>query len=510
MTGRIVCLLLVLAACGRERQAEPEHVPARWREVRASTGHEKHIGKVACVECHAQGFEPPGLDVCTRCHEQTSTLHHNDATAQTPTCTECHDFAARTATAWSCMSCHDRRQGSVAAVGAHADQPCAECHQPHQSPATVTRACTECHADKQTQHAGLRGCRDCHAVHEDTHVTLASIDPAHPAQGAASRCEQCHAAQPGKLRVDAHALTTGHPACTSCHAPHSARGFAARPCAECHANQPVLAATRHACTGCHAPHAPGPAKPCTSCHREQVAHPNPTKSPRGACLGCHPVHDRQLVAMAAAPNGASGLACTTCHAMPSHATATCRDCHAPHAGKPALTVGLCASCHASETKGTANTGHAKCLTCHTSSVHGPQGKPPTCASCHDAQTRTAPSGHANCAQCHAAHAPKPVVRCATCHAEPAARGHGPRVACASCHRPHGPGGPARPPACTSCHARPTLAGLHQAAKHADCASCHHAHEQQPSDDRATCTSCHTDRKTHEPTAKRCATCHPFR
>jgi hypothetical protein len=40
-------------------------------------------------------------------------------------------------------------------------------------------------------------------------------------------------------------------------------------------------------------------------------------------------------------------------------------------------------------------------------------------------------------------------------------------------------------------------------------SCHIAHEAAPRDDRATCIACHRAQARHEPTATRCAGCHPF-
>ncbi|HEU4727788.1 MAG TPA: hypothetical protein VFT22_07870 [Kofleriaceae bacterium] len=542
----VLAMTAVLAmACGRPRDRTPERVPARWRVVRLTPGHLVHAGKIACTECHLRDFTPPPRDVCARCHEETSWLHHADATLQTPTCTGCHDFGSTPPRAtWACLRCHAWDQGPVRAIGAHADQPCADCHQVHHWPPTSRRACLECHPDRQTQHAGLRGCSDCHQVHEASRVTLASIDPRYPA-GRGALCERCHAAQPGKLHVDAHALTTGHPDCTSCHVPHSPRGVAPRACRDCHASLPVLAASKHTCAGCHDPHGGG-IKPCATCHQEPVQHPAPTKSPLGSCVGCHPPHDRLLAAIAAAPQaprGALGLGCPTCHRQPTHATARCLDCHTAHGGKPALEAGLCARCHAGQARSTSGTGHAQCTTCHASAIHGPQARPPGCATCHARETAKPPAGHANCAQCHQPHAPRPiascaschaaeaatapagharcaqchephglrpVASCATCHAPQAAHGHGPRVACASCHRPHGPTGVARPPACSTCHAKPTLRGLHQSPTHGDCARCHRAHEARPSDDRVACTICHQDRKNHEPTATRCATCHPFR
>ncbi len=495
----LLAIAVVLAACGRGREREPVQVPARWRIARLAAGHMIHVGKLACADCHRDGFAPPPLDTCTRCHAVTSWLHRDDITAHVPACIDCHPFGTPGVAPWACLRCHDRDQGRVARVGAHADQPCDECHQPHHWPGTLHRACTECHVDKQTHHAGLRGCRDCHAVHEATRVTLAIAGGQSERTGPGAVCVRCHATQPAALHVDARANTTGHPSCATCHQPHGPRGIAARACAECHRDQPMLAPTKHACASCHDPHVGGAVKACTTCHQQVVSHPKPT--PQGACIGCHPPHDRTI---------AIAEPCTRCHAKATHATATCLDCHAPHGGRPARTAALCARCHTAQVSTTAGTGHARCELCHPGDLHRPQPRPPGCESCHPKEVASAPVGHATCTQCHQPHAPKPTASCATCHAREAAAGHGPLVACERCHRAHGPGGVAPPPACTTCHAQPTLAGLHHAPKHADCAACHRAHEVRPSDDRATCTACHRDRVNHEPTAIRCATCHPFR
>jgi hypothetical protein len=133
-----------------------------------------------------------------------------------------------------------------------------------------------------------------------------------------------------------------------------------------------------------------------------------------------------------------------------------------------------------------------------------------CASCHKAEAASAPAGHAPCEGCHATHDPtaKP-VSCATCHTDKPKTEHGRVVAdCTTCHRAHGPNGAPSPPACASCHAQPP--GLHAVAQHAACSACHSAHETRPSSDRATCLACHRDRNNHEPAAKTCAGCHPFR
>lgn len=515
-------------ACG-DRHATartPEQVPASYRDVRLSAGHQAHLGKVACIECHGRVFEKPPLTVCASCHAVATPLHPPDPTATVPApqCVDCHPFGAEKREPWGCIRCHAKDQGRVAAIGAHADQACGDCHRPHQAPATLARACTDCHAAEQTSHAGLHGCRDCHDVHEGrSRATLAMAISAPPAGTPApdARCEACHAGQHGKLAVDARALTTGHTACTTCHQPHQ---FTPRACATCHTDRPVIAAAKHTCIGCHDQHRAGAVRPCATCHQEHVVHPDATHAAAGACVGCHPPHDGLLAAFTAgAPLAAAELAklartstatkpavaCTTCHHQTSHRTAACLDCHQAHGPAPVLGPALCARCHAENVRTTAGTGHARCTQCHATAAHDPQPAP-ACATCHAAEVASAPAGHATCTSCHSAHAPRPEKACASCHAMEGSTGHGTRLACTTCHRPHGPNGPARPPACASCHPADQRAGLHQVAGHTDCVACHRSHEARPRDDRATCIACHADRADHQPAATECKGCHPFR
>ncbi len=499
-----------IAACASRGHGsrEPLHVPVAYKDVRTSAGHQKHLDKVGCVECHGtKGFAPPSQDVCEKCHAKTQPLHKVNPLAEKPAprCVECHAFGAnRDIQPWNCIRCHAEDQNTFHAVGAHAGEKCSECHQPHQAPGTKSRTCTECHDDRQTKHAGMHGCLDCHDVHETKRPGLDGMT-----KSAAAGCERCHAQQKGNLHVDEHAYNAGHTACTTCHAPHD---FKPKLCAECHTKNQTQSLPKHTCLSCHQQHDGGAPKTCTSCHQQTVAHPNATKSALGSCMGCHPPHAERLATVAMnAPLGQKGIAasCNSCHAEknPHAGKAACLDCHDKHGGKPQI---ACASCHTKETKLTVNTGHQDCKTCHKSDIHGQQEKLGSCQTCHAAEATTAGRGHTDCSNCHQVHAPKPQKTCASCHEDKAKLGHGTRLDCTTCHRPHGPNGPARPPACTTCHTPEQRKGLHAVAKHQDCASCHNSHEVKPRDDRATCIACHNKQKDHQPTATRCSSCHPFR
>jgi hypothetical protein len=318
------------------RRLEPANVPRAWREVRDSAGHRVHVAEanVPCRDCHGDvprggGFAPaftaPPADLCERCHPAIPTpLHPPDpiGMAQPPGCQDCHGFGADLSVRpASCMRCHDRSQGlHTAAVGAHADQPCGDCHRAHATPSLDARPCAACHEEHAaTRHAGTRGCLDCHAMHE-------------PELVADARCTRCHQQQRGRLRVTGAALHAGHPRCTGCHAPHAFGKQETVRCESCHTQKPVLAPAKHArCAGCHAPHATAP-RPCTSCHAERAAHP--AQPGKGPCAGCHPPHPHALA------GGANAVACERCHDQPRHATAPCAGCHAPHGRKPVLAAAL--------------------------------------------------------------------------------------------------------------------------------------------------------------------------
>lgn len=577
--------LAALTACSSSSPSDAATgVPEAWKDVRTSLGHTAHLatGKVACKDCHdvSTGFTAPSPEVCTRCHtDQHASAIHPGARTDAPDCLGCHAFGAERFAATDCMRCHVKPQATdIAPVTVHAGEDCTTCHRPHAPVSLQVARCEGCHPDQVGFHAGTTGdaggapsCLDCHGAHA-------------PAKTSVTRCVTCHATM--KPAIGDHALfADGHTTCATCHPPHRAGGSTAvggsaafgpvgvvalppltapmpnhRPCADCHADQPVLARAEHpACEGCHDVHDRAAPRPCTTCHADQhVTHP-PTANGQ-TCIGCHPPHARAKAfamdtMLATTPPGGTphriaAIACTSCHPDDSHATAKCTQCHTPHDPAPAARPGLCASCHADRARTVAGTGHADCTGCHRSAAHAPEAPPATCATCHATEVGAVRTGHADCASCHAGgpHAPtapkvacatchatesstapsghqacttchtphdgglKTPVPCASCHAQEAGHGHGTRLDCTTCHRAHGPSpaaGPAAPPACTSCHRAADRPGLHQVTGHTACASCHTSHEAAPKTDRATCMTCHTTVGDHEPTATSCVGCHPF-
>lgn len=537
----IVGAVIFVVIAHRDTPTSPtKTVPATWEQARTSPMHALHVGskKVACTECHAQGFDaPPSEDSCAKgaCHGAVAAnAHVGNASSKTP-CLTCHVFGANKAAA-SCVDCHSGKP--VAAPAAHASAPCASCHAVHgaKGERAVLGDCTACHAG-----GAVHG--RAHVAPSDAGVEAGVLAPEtarvdaplaallfaagpHPApsDAAGAMCSSCHAphqpraaareacagchvaasrvregarlgASPdvlagGGLAAIAAAApevtprgprTAGHEACVTCNAPHDATRAATKACATCHADHAGASkvSAHAACTTCHAPHAPREAATaCARCHEGKAALSAATVTAHAACNSCHDPHR---------PDRAPASACASCHALVSPT----------HPGAPASAVKL------------ASSAGAACVGCHK--PHGAGAKVSACSSCHT-KARDDRAFHAKttaCSSCHAPHAfqlaSAGAALCAKCHAPVAAavasrKGH---AACASCHgAAHTP---TPKPACSKCHADEARTAPRG---HAACASCHDAHSGSLGTHKE-CASCHADKPKaqHGGIAGGCATCH---
>ena len=549
----------------------PSLVPATFASVRASPGHQAHVGKdkVTCSNCHDErdgGFLSLKEAACTSsCHAKEVARTHAGSEAKPTACLTCHAFGATAAP--TCLGCHEKAQGKSAAVAVHISggSPCTNCHQPHEAKTAAQADCANCHKDVVASHGSMQvstpvASRAAPSVDASADASIDSMalpsrwfEPgaaktnanAHAnAHAASGTCADCHA--PHAHAVDARGSCkgcheaapqgnkpSGHPACVTCHRPHEATRAAVKACASCHHEKRAAITSSHAaCTTCHTPHATQTgARACTTCHDHQATLGAPKVEAHAACGNCHKPHD------AKAPPGAT---CVTCHATmavkhsPGRAD-KCTDCHAMHpggrgaqlavsvAGKASLSV-ACTSCHKQATSDV--TGHPKGLAC--TGCHKPHDFPLSiakgtfCAKCHASETKVAlaSKGHNDCVKCHSdIHKPTRGPLCATCHAAEASTGPTGHRECQSCHEPHD--GHVKPTAtCQSCHAKEA------ATKHAQvqgaCATCHRPHgpsgPKGPAGAMAApaCTTCHEQAKLpglHKLVSgtpaghTQCATCH---
>jgi hypothetical protein len=460
-----------------------------------------------CARCHtgtpvsAAAIKNPSHSQCGACHREHSPREELTATCATchvqaapdalkespagrhPNCGSCHFAHDFTPDRAACSTCHKDHvpAGNLARIEAHSD--CTSCHAPHR-PAAERDACAGCH----TKHAGHahQSCVTCHDPHKDKTATKS--------------CASCHGAATVPVGKGGHAG-----GCQTCHAPHGVSGASAR-CGACHAQ--VANAVKSAgdtphgkCSTCHRPHtfvASAGSDGCRSCHKL-----SPDGAHRGECRTCHTTHGSPRVGTAS---------CAKCHAdIPRAKTgkhADCRSCHGSH--EPAAAGGAqCAKCHTSQQAGTrawSASQHQNCMGCHP--AHNPSAAA-SCTQCHANVKVTGPAKH-TCRGCHDPHqAPRNwQSQCASCHKgqASAARGRGPtHSTCNSCHKSHS----ISKPSCTTCHNAMATLGAHGIHSKQNCSACHDTHARTTVS-RTQCLSCHKNMTDHNPTAKSCASCHPFR
>ncbi len=538
-------------------QAPTAFVPADWSVARKSPMHAAHVDKqkIECTKCHKNGFqESPGTTDCGSCHEANAKRSHLGNKANPTTCLTCHVFAAG-ASPKPCAECHTSGtpgpKGQPLASHTVDRATCTSCHGLHGEPrlhVDTQSTCTSCHAEVRATHGQLQiaasdaGTTDSGPSVRGSHDS--GVDGSASAK-AIAMCTSCHAPHAAKGAASAtcagcHSTKKARPheACVTCHEPHLATVAATKSCPSCHtAKRPSAGHT--SCTSCHAPHSGARASgTCASCHQGVKALAAATVPAHDACGNCHEPHTTTRTG-AASPS--ASLACAKCHANvhPSHPTlkgGACTSCHTPHPKTPQIAT-TCSSCHtkarddrAFHASAGVHASPAKgvvCTSCHRPHqfvLSGPAGGPTLCAQCHATEAKIARTGHSACASCHGAtHTPSPKPGCRGCHAAEANSAHAGHSACTSCHDAHS-GSLAKVTAATStpntgranatcptCHAAKSRT-LHGTLPGAGCATCHRAHGPQGVATPPSCTSCHTPAKLpglHAvgAHASKCASCH---
>lgn len=466
-------------------------------------------GHENCVGCHGAHAPIDQFVVpCKDCHEEgresargprSTALHHES-------CASCHVPHTWTAARSGCVQCHDEKASLLLEKSPAAHQDCTSCHAPH-APLPGGEACTSCHKERRghlaTAPSKHKNCASCHDPH------AANVRPT-------ASCAGCHTGQTRQVVSDgpeAHRKL----GCGGCHQSHGSPRPSAGLCASCHKPQGKLVtsarpAEHRRCESCHKPHrfeVKNASAPCAACHQSIAAAPG---AHDGACNKCHAPHGSPAVGR---------QACLGCHESirlrpPAGgvAHANCGSCHEPH--RPASQApARCSSCHQDKAAvaktwpaGSAHAG--ACNECHQPHA---VGETKTCASCHSQQAASAKGGKHECKQCHAPHQQPPGAgkawwqRCSSCHAPQSRDAKAGKVHadCNQCHKPHG----FTTPSCNSCHKTATGKAGHRVKGHETCRDCHSTHSASlPS--RAQCMRCHTDMTQHQPAAKSCQACHPFK
>ena len=284
--------LVVFAAAGAAEVPLPDEHPA-FTEKGADT----------CLKCHDADREVPVTEIF-------STPHANRADADSP-------FADK-----QCETCHGPGGAHGKRMKRGEERPPMFDFDPKAHPAKdIDGKCLACHDDRHRgdwvggphERNGVT-CVACHDVH-------AKRDPMTDPLTQNQTCTGCHKKQLAESRqVSAHPTREGDMACTSCHAPHDAKGSEAllaknttnELCYDCHAEKRGPFLWEHApatedCLPCHKPHGSNHAALltrsapllCQSCH-SAAGHPSiaytsgsligPTPSAMvlgRSCMNCH-------------------------------------------------------------------------------------------------------------------------------------------------------------------------------------------------------------------------------
>ncbi len=254
-----------------------------------------------------------------------------------------------------CAECHE---DTVTSGNAHADVTCIECHTnvtiEHEDadlePLTDDESCGECHTRVgrtigRSVHKGEAGCNDCHGDYHGIHM-IGEIESAVSPINQLENCGNCHDDPPEIVEGFIH---SGHgdallnkglvdaPGCVSCHGGHDTRavdddrarvGFKKSPemCGDCHLMLVDVWQEKSA-HGLAWDEGNEDAPVCTTCHTShsgQVEGELRVASVED-CGGCH---EEQLTSFRDSFHGKAtelGMA----------SSATCADCHTPHANLPA-------------------------------------------------------------------------------------------------------------------------------------------------------------------------------
>ena len=345
------------------------------------------------------------------------------------------------ATPLPCLSCHQDEPEFTTADGA-----CTICHALHDQAFVAQHRldygedCTACH-DGQDQMADF-----------DHQNTAFPLEGAHARQP----CSECHKLEPARSSGKILALFTGVPqSCEQCHAginPHP--GIFSSDCATCHETQSWSPARldgapfEHGFTlTLHQVKFDGSPLSCMDCHVGGAE-----VSTQKSCVSCHSQGDERAAFMAAHQQD-YGDDCTACHdgadrmqgfaherAFPlegRHAEIDCVDCHVGEDGGKvyARTPRECAQCH-EEPPIHAGFFGVHCQLCHTS-----QAWAPALLKQHSFPLDHGEGGELKCTQCHINRYDE--YTCTNCHehnAEETAEEHREEgisleelAACAKCH-----------------------------------------------------------------------------
>ncbi len=110
-------------------------------QVRNGGAYRYHIAKMACGDCHRQGYSisRPEDSLCYRCHNKKDDKKFVHGPLAGGACAVCHEphgsrnaFFLKDDTRVLCISCHDQSSSRTHVLSAK-NKKCEKCHNPHSS-----------------------------------------------------------------------------------------------------------------------------------------------------------------------------------------------------------------------------------------------------------------------------------------------------------------------------------------------------------------------------------------
>ena len=400
----------------------------------------------------------------------------------------------------------DLSHAHASVLGQSALGECESCH--HEE--GLTTGCLTCHGEISSQLAKQSGyhgtlpdeksqsCASCHTEHYGHEFALINE------RSWGAQVEQ--AFRHPHVKFD---LTDSHSSlpCADCHQDKLPAEFSLPAFPETPRHQTFLGLSQ-SCNSCHQdPHAGGLVSECSDCHTQDAFHSR------------EQFDHADLFPLA---GGHDGLACSSCHNIPTHASValseypypfdhlrgeTCADCHeSPHRSQ---FTESCDACHAVDEPLWSNAAthmtavrheqagfpltdphdNVDCSQCHEPSqpftkrhpdpsLATYQRKPDTCQGCHtDVHQGQFDARHQSCLDCHDSHFFSPTTLTHAAHAKrfPLTGAHT-ATPCGECHTPHRETDVRAyadiPSDCKSCHSDPHAGQFSQEIESGDCISCH--------------------------------------
>ena len=440
---RTVFALLLFAATllvGHSRSEAANSLEKLLMPGPVAEGHAKIEEK--CDACHTPFSQDTQDGLCLDCHKPVKTdvgkgrgFHGLSPLMKGVACNLCHDdHKGRDFDMVQLnRTLFDHRRTDFPLSGAHADVPCASCHEAPKRFAEAPLTCFGCHKADEPHKGNLgQDCQSCHGV--TTWFDTAAFDHAKnrfPLKGAHRTvvCASCHLGEVYKdVTKDCngcHAIQDVHEARfgTNCFSCHTEQAF--KPAKFDHDTQSKFPLTgAHAtakCTSCHGSEVLAKIETsCFSCHQAQDVHKAQLGSQCGACHVTTAWRSDVMFDHGLTQFPLSGLhtvvACQGCHASPAYKDAelSCASCHSTDDVHQGRFTSDCASCHTAndwnrvsfdhgkQTRFALTGKHAKaaCYACHVQKNVTDASLPETCFSCHAKEDVHRGKFGKNCAQCH--------------------------------------------------------------------------------------------------------------